>query len=167
MANNNNNNNYNYYSGNSNNNSGPIEHRKTWNEPSIVVRGRVLRGDDLREYAERNGLCPRCGVYQTHKKKGSLLMPRFEAMTVTNALNEITVYKGYCIAPTCYSLEQAKQLLGEVPVRRRPCNVSNVNVAMATDALMSVVGGGGQPQAPSFLALLQGCHRFRRRFALL
>jgi hypothetical protein len=107
------------------------------NQPSIVVRGRVLSGDDLRDYAERNGLCPRCGVYHTHKKKGSLLKPRFEPMTVTNAYNEVTVYKGYCIAPTCYTLERAKQMLGEIPVKKPS--------TAATEALMSARPTASRP----------------------
>ncbi len=104
-------------------------HRRM-NQPSIVVRGRVITGYELREYAERNGLCPMCGVYQTHKRTGNFLKPRFEPLTVTNAYNEITVYKGYCIAPTCFTLEKAKQLLGEIPVKR-PSNAATSGQAIA------------------------------------
>lgn len=148
----------------SNNNNTNNNNRQRVNQPSIVVKGRVISGADLREYAERNGLCPECGVYQTHKKTGNFLKPRFEPLTVTNAYNEITVYKGYCIAPTCYTLERAKQLLGEIPTKqpsKRNINMpsSSALIEQAQQAQQSTGGWGGsgdrvswQPQQQPYAA---------------
>ena len=82
---------------------------------SLVVKGRVISGQELKDYAQRNGLCQICGQYQTHKRKRTgMVRTKFEPMTVTNSKGVITVYKGYCIQPTCYpSVRHVKQLLGE------------------------------------------------------
>jgi hypothetical protein len=49
----------------------------------------------------------------------------WEPMTVEDANGNITVYKGFCIQATCYtSVEQVKELLGEIP-KRKPIRTSN------------------------------------------
>jgi hypothetical protein len=92
----------------------------TPNHLSIVVNGRVIRDLELREYAERHGLCHICGLNQTHRKVGNFLVSRMEPITTTTE-GIVTVYKGYCIQPTCYtSVDQVKVILGETASRPRP-----------------------------------------------
>jgi hypothetical protein len=87
---------------------------------SIVVKGRVLQGHELEAYAERRGLCTICGLYQTHHKVGTIFSSRLEPMTVADGRGVITVYKGYCVQPTCYtSVEQVKELLGDSPTPKK------------------------------------------------
>ena len=83
---------------------------------SRVVKGRVISGQELKDYAKRNGLCQICGQYQTHKRiRTGVFHTKFEPMTVTNSKGVVTVYKGHCIQPTCYpSVESVKELLGEI-----------------------------------------------------
>jgi hypothetical protein len=86
---------------------------------SIEVKGRVLRGQDLKDHAEKHGLCTICGLYQTHKKVG-IFFNKFLPDTITNDKGKTTVYKGHCIQPTCYtSVEQVQEILGEIPKPKR------------------------------------------------
>ena len=125
------------------------------NEPSLVIGGRVIRGEELREYAQRNGLCPICGTSQTHEKKGTFLRPRLEPITRKNTSGAFTVYKGYCMAPTCYTLNSAKKLLGEVPTRNSVdgYQISETAVEVLNPQLTSPGGHtrGFQPP-PAFVA---------------
>ena len=102
----------------------------TPNHLSIVVNGHVIRDLELKKYAERHGLCNICGLYQTHRRKGKFLVSRMEPLTSTTSEGVVTVYKGYCIQPTCYtSVDQVKAILGETtskPRIRRECNRRNV-----------------------------------------
>lgn len=78
---------------------------------SIVVNGQVLSGEVLKKYAKQKGLCTICGLYQTHQKKGRF-KTRFDPITKKNDKGEYTVYKGYCLQPTCYtSVDQVEQIL--------------------------------------------------------
>lgn len=79
-------------------------------------------GKQLDEYARARGLCRLCGQTQTHRKAGRFLKKlrgRWQPITVEDeASGTYLVYKGYCIQPTCYSLDDAKTTLGEKPSRR-------------------------------------------------
>jgi hypothetical protein len=93
--------------------------------------GAVLSGKDLVDYAKRRGLCQICGRTQTHRRSKSFfkklknqwqpLTMEDEAaddstlMTSKSQLQRYLVYKGYCLQPTCYTLEEAKRELGELP----------------------------------------------------
>ena len=80
----------------------------------LIVNGLVLEGLGFQEYARREGLCDICGLYQTHEKHGrylNVLIP----LSRKNEQGAYEVYKGYCIQPTCYTLEQAQRDLGEIP----------------------------------------------------
>ena len=91
----------------------------TRHNPQVQVGGTLLVGEELREYAERRGLCHICAQYQTHKRVGGFFKSKMEPLTVTEPDGTISVYKGYCIQPTCYqSVNQVRQLLGESMTRR-------------------------------------------------
>jgi Ran GTPase-activating protein (RanGAP) involved in mRNA processing and transport len=82
----------------------------------LEVGGKVLSGEEFEEYCKDHGLCKRCAKVKTHRRvlklfgKGS----KFEPLTLHDEeTGEYSVYKGYCLQPTCYTLGQAKRLLGE------------------------------------------------------
>lgn len=117
---------------------------------SIVVKGRVLHGRESKEYAEKHGLCNICGLYQTHKKVGSFMKSRMEPITVTNSSGVTTVYKGYCIQPTCYtSVDQVREILGETPIssKRRPSTSHRYPIKTLSLEHVSV-GRASKPHSP-------------------
>jgi len=76
-------------------------------------------GPRLREYARSRGLCERCVAVKTHKRQGYLpWRQKWHPLTIKNAEGGYVVYKGYCLQPTCYTLEQAKRNSGERPTAR-------------------------------------------------
>ena len=104
----------------------------------LCQNGAVLTGRELEQYSRRKGLCQICAGSETHKRAGKLFKRnQWEPLTVRSNINgssgedinscDYLVYKGYCLQPTCYTLEQAKELLGEKPTsRQRPLNASLV-----------------------------------------
>ena len=93
------------------------------NDRTLIVQGRVLRGDEqIKKYCRERGLCFICGEIQTHKKVGPLYNRSWEPLTITDDKGNITVYKGHCIQATCYtSVDQVKELLGEkLPKKKAP-----------------------------------------------
>jgi hypothetical protein len=75
-----------------------------------------LTGEELEEYCNKHGLCPLCAVTQTHKRVFRLTKKNpWLPITSTNKDDgRYVVYKGYCVQPCCFTLEQAKRLLGEI-----------------------------------------------------
>jgi hypothetical protein len=88
-----------------------------------MIGTRVLRGAQITEYCEKHGLCPLCGIVQTHTR-GFFRKP----ITTVDESGKYTVYKGYCIQPTCNSLEMAQELLGERSGRRQRRQPSSANL---------------------------------------
>ena len=84
----------------------------------FFVNGAFLQGENFQTYARKNGLCDICGKFQTHEKHGRIFKKVFTPLTVKNDKGEYQVYKGMCIQPTCYTLDEAKQRLGEKHRRR-------------------------------------------------
>jgi hypothetical protein len=95
--------------------------------------GVVLSGQEIVEYAKRRGLCQICGRTQTHKRPNNLfqkLRNQWQPLTILDGGDDqynnndddasnsqmYLVYKGYCLQPTCYTLEEAKRELGEIAV---------------------------------------------------
>jgi hypothetical protein len=79
----------------------------------VLVNGRVLEGRDFDECCEKYGMCPICGKVKVKEaKKGTLFGSLTPIPIVCNDFAEIKVYKGYCISPTCFTLEQACELGG-------------------------------------------------------
>ena len=87
----------------------------------FLVNGAFLQGENFQAYARKNGLCDICGKFQTHEKHGRIFKKVLIPLTVTNDKGEYQVYKGMCIQPTCYTLDEAKQHLGE---KHRRCNTA-------------------------------------------
>jgi len=81
----------------------------------LCQNGLVLTGKDLEQYTKRKGLCRKCARVATHKRAGKLWnRSKFYPLTVKRENGEgYLVYKGYCIQPTCYTLDEAMELLGE------------------------------------------------------
>ena len=80
----------------------------------LLIKGRMYEGEELKEYCDKNGLCPLCGQTRVKEKKaGFFSINWFNIEIKTNKRGEIEVYKGYHISPTCYSMAQAKEALGE------------------------------------------------------
>ena len=82
---------------------------------SLIVNGTLLEGASFQKYVKRHGLCDICGEYQTHEKHGRFLNKVLIPLTRRNEQGSYKVYKGFCIQPTCYTLEQAQRDLGEIP----------------------------------------------------
>jgi hypothetical protein len=79
---------------------------------------------DAEQSAQRtqNGLCTKCGETQTHYKSGddwwlSEWIPREHARDCDG---KPLVYKGFCLKPGCYTLDEAKQQLGEFDIIVEP-----------------------------------------------
>jgi len=95
-------------------------------------RAMELTGEELDEYCRNRGLCNRCVKVQTHKRVVKLFGKdaKWEPMTVrkqpveaspSTAISkskkdksfEFSVYKGYCLKDHCYTIAEAKRLLGD------------------------------------------------------
>lgn len=82
----------------------------------LEIEGRVLSGEEFEEYCKDHGLCRRCANVRTHRRVIKLFGrgKKWEPMTLHDEeTGEYSVYKGYCLKPTCYTLGQAKRLTGE------------------------------------------------------
>ena len=99
---------------------------------SVLVEGKLLSGTELLDYAKQKGLCPKCVQHTTHKRiKKRLSVLRSEAAWVPITVKDkeagnYVVYKGYCLQPTCWTLAEAKSILGETPTIRRSKSVARV-----------------------------------------
>ncbi len=82
----------------------------------LEIDGKVLSGEEFEDYCKDHGLCRRCAKVKTHRRVVKMFGRgrKWEAMTLHDDLTgEYTVYKGFCLQPNCYTLGQAKRLLGE------------------------------------------------------
>lgn len=114
----------------------------------------TLGGEELEEYCKKHGLCNLCAQTRTHKrvfrlKKKNQWQPLTVGMKVKNGggnkqgggnHQEYIVYKGYCVQPGCFTLEQAQRLLGEIgpdeeePAKTPSSSNNNTNTNNMTDA---------------------------------
>eukprot|EP00339_Tiarina_fusa_P021777 CAMPEP_0117079836 /NCGR_PEP_ID=MMETSP0472-20121206/56345_1 /TAXON_ID=693140 ORGANISM="Tiarina fusus, Strain LIS" /NCGR_SAMPLE_ID=MMETSP0472 /ASSEMBLY_ACC=CAM_ASM_000603 /LENGTH=661 /DNA_ID=CAMNT_0004807261 /DNA_START=277 /DNA_END=2260 /DNA_ORIENTATION=+ len=93
-------------------------------EDSLEASGRdavgdkqiALAGEELEEYCKKHGLCNLCARTRTHKRVFRLVKKnQWQPLTVQNNQDGVyIVYKGYCVQPGCFTLNQAKRLLGEL-----------------------------------------------------
>lgn len=76
--------------------------------------GYTLEGDELEDFCKKRGLCPLCALTRTRKKVFQLFKEnKWELITELNKDGSYQVYKGYCVKPTCFTLEQAKRMAGD------------------------------------------------------
>ena len=88
----------------------------------LEVNGRILAGEEFEEYCKDHGLCRRCAKTKTHRRVVKMFGRgrKWEPLTLHDDLTgEYTVYKGHCLQPGCYTMGQAKRLLGESESGRR------------------------------------------------
>jgi hypothetical protein len=91
---------------------------------TVLVEGKLLSGSALLDYAKQKGLCIKCVQHATHKRIKKRLgilrsVPDWEPITVKDKeAGNYTVYKGYCLQPTCWTLAEAQSMLGEAPKMR-------------------------------------------------
>jgi hypothetical protein len=96
--------------------------------PTVLVEGKLLSGDALLEFAQQKGLCTKCVQHVTHKRARKRLgMLRYTSewvpLTITDDQEgNYTVYKGYCLQPTCWTLQEVQVMLGERPMIRSTSN---------------------------------------------
>ena len=96
---------------------------------TVLVGGKLLSGTELLDYAKHKGLCSKCVQHTTHKRiKKRLGILRSEADWVPLTVKDkeagnYIVYKGYCLQPTCWTLAEAKSMLGETPTLRSKSSV--------------------------------------------
>jgi len=82
----------------------------------LEIDGKVLSGEAYEEYCKDHGLCKRCAKVQTHERVVKLFGrgKKWEPLTLYDEkTGDYTVYKGFCLQPNCYTIGQAKRLLGE------------------------------------------------------
>jgi Ran GTPase-activating protein (RanGAP) involved in mRNA processing and transport len=76
--------------------------------------GNPLKGDELEMYCKNRGLCPLCARTRVRKRIFKLFKKnKWEGLTLTDKDGNYSVYKGYCVKPNCFSVEQAKRMKGE------------------------------------------------------
>ncbi|KAL3921441.1 MAG: hypothetical protein SGILL_002745 [Bacillariaceae sp.] len=105
-----------------------------------VTQGVFLEGDDLEDYCRKRGLCPLCATTKVRKKSFKLFKKnKWEPITKLSKDGTVyAVYKGFCVKPDCFTLEQAKRLAGDVKGDgKRPSGILK-----STRSAMS--GGGGE-----------------------
>ena len=84
-------------------------------EEFVNVDGVVLSGKELEEHCRKNGLCHLCAKVRTHKRVFQVINKnKWQPLTVKTRQGDYSVYKGYCVKPGCFTLDQAKRLLGEL-----------------------------------------------------
>ena len=88
-------------------------------QTQLLVNGRIVDAEKYKAKCRKKGLCITCGKQQTHKSS-YLFKSRKQPLTTLDASGNYLVYKGYCLKPTCYTLERARQLLGEIPLAPSP-----------------------------------------------
>lgn len=83
----------------------------TNNTGVTIASGHTLVGEELEDFCSQRGLCPLCARTKTRRKIFKLFKrSNWESLTVTDKNGEFTVYKGFCVKPACFSLEQAKRM---------------------------------------------------------
>jgi hypothetical protein len=90
-------------------------------ENTVLVDGKLLSGDVLLELARNKGLCHKCLQTVTHRRirKKFGISREWEPITVTDTVEgNFTVYKGFCLQPTCWTLEEAQIVLGEKKAKK-------------------------------------------------
>lgn len=113
----------------------PMKHRESLQDIDNVKLGGglSLEGDELEDYCKRRGLCPLCAKTRTRKRAFRLFGKKRNQWELLTVLDKETgayqVYKGYCVKPNCFTLDQAKRLAGEPmdPRRQRSNNLSRKN----------------------------------------
>lgn len=86
-------------------------------ETTTTTRGSLgMVGEEFESYCKKHGLCNLCAQTKTHKREFKLVKKnQWKPLTVeTKDGSGYVVYKGYCVQPGCFTLDQAKRLLGEV-----------------------------------------------------
>lgn len=77
----------------------------------ILIKG----SEEFKEYCEKNGMCLRCGKMRVKRKDASVPSTEWQSIQIRqDQRRDIEVYKGYHLSPTCYTLAQAEDALGEV-----------------------------------------------------
>ena len=82
----------------------------------LEIDGKLLSGEELDEYCKSHGLCRRCARVKTHRRTLKLFGrgEKWEPLTLHDEeTGEYTVYKGYCLKEQCFTIGQARRLLGE------------------------------------------------------
>ena len=88
--------------------------REPAHAPILDAEGKPLVGRDLEDYCRIRGLCPLCAKTKTRKRVFKLFKKnKWEPITTKNPDGEFEVYRGYCVKPNCFTLDQAKRLAGE------------------------------------------------------
>jgi len=110
-----------------------------------------LTGEELDEYCRNRGLCNRCVKVVTHKRVVKLFGKdvKWEPLTLrkehieaspytTSTKNnniEYAIYKGYCLKQHCYTLAEAKRLLGEGDSPGKARGFGKVRVSLSKNVL--------------------------------
>jgi hypothetical protein len=114
---------------------------------SVLVEGKLLSGVALLEYAKQRGLCTKCVQYKTHKRiKKRLGLLRSDANWIPITIKDkeagnYTVYKGYCLQPTCWTLAEAQTMLGETPTLRSKSTGRTREMSLSTERSISRLSG--------------------------
>jgi hypothetical protein len=91
-------------------------YKRKFGQKVEVTQGVFLEGDELEDYCSKRGLCPLCAHTKVRKRAFKLFKKnKWEPVTkLSKDGTSYVVYKGFCVKPDCFTLEQAKRLAGDV-----------------------------------------------------
>ncbi|KAG7359457.1 hypothetical protein IV203_034555 [Nitzschia inconspicua] len=90
--------------------------KRKFGEKVEVAPGISLEGEALEEFCNKRGLCPLCARTRVRKRAFKLFKKnKWEPITqLSKDGTSYLVYKGFCVKPDCFTLEQAKRLSGDL-----------------------------------------------------
>jgi hypothetical protein len=92
-------------------------YKRKFGQKVEVSHNIFLEGKTLEEYCNKRGLCPLCATTKVRKCVFKLFKKN-EWEPITQLTKDGTayylVYKGFCVKPDCFTLEQAKRLAGDL-----------------------------------------------------
>mmetsp|Transcript_9746 Transcript_9746/g.22926 ORF Transcript_9746/g.22926 Transcript_9746/m.22926 type:complete len:1441 (-) Transcript_9746:184-4506(-) len=99
-------------------------------------------GEEFEEYCRKNGLCNLCGTTKTHKREFKLMKKnQWKSLTVESKSDGgFVVYKGYCVQPGCFTLDQARRLLGEIGPGGQDADSIAETISLASTSTIKKMG---------------------------
>jgi Ran GTPase-activating protein (RanGAP) involved in mRNA processing and transport len=103
--------------------------------------GLGMVGEEFENYCKKHGLCNLCAQTKTHKRVFKLAKKnQWQPITLESKIGGgYIVYKGYCVQPGCFTIEQARRLLGELGPGGDTDSVSDT-ITLASDSTIKKKG---------------------------
>lgn len=99
-------------------------------------------GEEFEEYCRKNGLCNLCGTTKTHKREFKIIKKnQWKSLTVESKSDGgFLVYKGYCVQPGCFTLDQARRLMGEIGPGGQDADSIAETISLASTSTVKKMG---------------------------